>query len=172
MPPSPSDSVKNARGTVVNTWWRAPVRAAETADVVILLWALDDDGGESPRLPSTTAAVIRIRSKADFGDDDGGGDGWLRMSCHTGEGLVELRSRLVRVVEGEIPDLGGAVAIAARHREALLAAAAELEGCDLGCPEVAAERVKWAVRAVEEMTGDVGPEDVLDVIYSRFCIGK
>ena len=94
------------------------------------------------------------------------------MSCHTGEGLVELRSRLVRVVEGEIPDLGGAVAIAARHREALLAAAAELEGCDPDYPEVAAERARWAVRAVEELIGDVGSEDVLDVIYSRFCIGK
>lgn len=151
---------------------RRALRAAETADVVILLWALDDDGGEPPPEPSTAAPVIRMRSKADLGDGDGGSDGWLRVSCHTGEGLVELRSRLVRVVEGEIPDLGGAVAIASRHREALLAAAAELEGCDPDCPEVAAERARWAVRAVEELIGDVGSEDVLDVIYSRFCIGK
>jgi tRNA modification GTPase len=136
---------------------------------VILLWALDDDGGESPPTP---AQVIRIRSKSDLGRDDGGNDGWLRVSCHTGEGLVELRSRLVRVVEDEIPDLGGAVAIAARHREALKTAAAELEGCDPGFPEVAAERARWAVRAVEEMIGEVGSEDVLDVIYSEFCIGK
>jgi tRNA modification GTPase len=151
---------------------RRALRTAENADVVILLWAVDDQGGGPPPVPSTAAPVIRIRSKADLGDDDGGSDGWLRMSCQTGEGLVELRSRLVRVVEGEIPDLGGAVAIAARHREALLAAAAELEGCDPGFPEVAAERARWAIRAVEELIGDVGSEDVLDAIYSRFCIGK
>jgi len=151
---------------------RRALRAAETADVVILLWALGDDGRKPPPSPSTEAPVIRIRSKADLDDDDGGSDGWLRVSCHTGEGLVELRSRLVSVVEDEIPDLGGAVAIAGRHREALLVAAAELEGCDPGCPEIAAERVRGAIRAVEELIGDVGSEDVLDVIYSRFCIGK
>jgi tRNA modification GTPase len=151
---------------------RRALRAAETADVVILLWAVDEDGGEPPPAPPTPAQVIHIRSKSDLGRDDGGGDGWLRVSCHTGEGLVELRSRLVRVVEDEIPDLGGAVAIAARHREALLAAAAELEGCDPDYPEVASERARLAVRAVEELIGDVGSEDVLDVIYSRFCIGK
>ena len=94
------------------------------------------------------------------------------MSCHNGEGLDELRSRLIAMVEGEIPDLGGAVAIAARHRMALQSAAEELEGCDPGCLELAAEKVKWAVELVEELIGEVGSEDVLDAIYSGFCIGK
>ena len=116
--------------------------------------------------------MIRVRSKADLGGENGGDDGWLRISCHSGEGLDELRSRLMAVVEGEIPDLGGAVAIAARHRKALLSAAEELEGCDPGCPELAAERVRWAVRAVEELIGEIGSEEVLDAIYSGFCIGK
>ncbi len=151
---------------------RRALGAAEAADVVILMWGLDDDGEEPPSAPPTRAPVIRIRSKADLGGDGGGHDGRLRVSCHTGEGLVELRSQLVRVVEDEIPDLGGAVAIAARHREALKIAATELEGCDPGFPEVAAEKARWAVRAVEELIGEVGSEDVLDLIYSEFCIGK
>jgi tRNA modification GTPase len=54
----------------------------------------------------------------------------------------------------------------------LQTAAAELEGCDPGFPELAAERARWAVRAVEELIGEVGDEEVLDVIYSGFCIGK
>ena len=150
---------------------RRALRAAETADVVVQMWARDDDGGEPPA-PPVAAPVICVRSKADLDGDDGSHNGWLRVSCHTGEGLLELRSRLVRVVEGEIPDLGGAVAIAARHRDALQTAAAELEGCDPGCPEIAAERARWAVRAVEELIGEVGADDILDVIYSGFCIGK
>jgi tRNA modification GTPase len=149
---------------------RRALRAAAAADVVIQLWA--QDGGEPPSAPSTGAPVIRIRSKADLSGDNGGDDGWLRVSCHSGEGLDELRSRLMAMVEGEIPDLGDAVAIAARHRKALLSAAEELEGCDPGCPELAAERVRWAVRAVEELIGEIGSEDVLDAIYSGFCIGK
>ena len=149
---------------------RRALRAAAAADVVIQLWA--QDGGEPPSAPATGAPVIRIRSKADLSGDNGGDDGWLRVSCHSGEGLDELRSRLMAMVEGEIPDLGDAVAIAARHRKALLSAAEELEGCDPGCPELAAERVRWAVRAVEELIGEIGSEDVLDAIYSGFCIGK
>jgi len=148
---------------------RRALGAAAAADVVIQLWALD--GGESPSAPPVAVPVIRVRSKADLGGDDGD-DGWLRVSCHSGEGLDELRSRLTVVVEGEIPDLGGAVAIAARHRKALQSAAEELEGCDPGSPELAAERVKWAMRVVEELIGEVGSEDVLDAIYSGFCIGK
>jgi tRNA modification GTPase len=149
---------------------RRALLAADTADVVIQLWATG--GGEPPPAPPAAAPVIRIRSKADLSGDEGGGDGWLRVSCHTGEGMDELRSRLMTMVEGEIPDLGGAVAIAARHRKALQAAADELEGCDPGCPELAAERARWTVRAVEELIGEVESEDVLDVIYSGFCIGK
>jgi tRNA modification GTPase len=149
---------------------RRALRAAAAADVVIQLWARD--GGEPPPEPTAAAPVIRIRSKADLGGDKGGDDGWLRVSCHSGEGLDELRSRLKTMVAGEIPDLEGAVAIAARHRKALQSAAEELEGLDPGCPELAAERVRWAVGLVEELIGEVGSEDVLDAIYSGFCIGK
>jgi tRNA modification GTPase len=149
---------------------RRALRAAAAADVVIQLWARD--GGEPPPAPSVAAPVIRIRSKADLGGNEGGDTEWLQVSCHSEEGLDELRARLTIMVEGEIPDLGGAVAIAARHRKALQSAAEELESCDPGCPELAAERVRWAMRAVEELIGEVGSEDVLDVIYSGFCIGK
>jgi len=73
---------------------------------------------------------------------------------------------------GELPDLGGSVAIAARHRRTLEAAAVELESCDVELPETAAENIRWALREVEELTGEVSNEDVLDEIYRSFCVGK
>jgi tRNA modification GTPase len=73
---------------------------------------------------------------------------------------------------GDVPDLGGAVAIAARHRGALETAFAELERCDLECPETAAETVRWSLRAVDELIGTVATDDVLDEVYSTFCVGK
>ena len=64
------------------------------------------------------------------------------------------------------------MAIAERHRHALETAARELEGCEAASPETAAECVRWAVRAVDELIGNVANEDVLDEVYNSFCIGK
>jgi tRNA modification GTPase len=41
-----------------------------------------------------------------------------------------------------------------------------------GDPELAAEDVRLAARALDRITGRIGPEDVLDRIFATFCIGK
>jgi tRNA modification GTPase len=41
-----------------------------------------------------------------------------------------------------------------------------------GWPELQAEEARLAVRALGRITGGVGVEDVLDAIFSQFCIGK
>ena len=84
----------------------------------------------------------------------------------------ELRNQLLQRALGDIPDLGGAVAIAVRHRCALERAAAELESCDAESPETAAENIRWALRSIDQLIGGVASEDVLDEIFSAFCIGK
>ena len=76
------------------------------------------------------------------------------------------------MVAEEVVDLGGEVAIAERHRRALERAVAELDGVDFGLPELAAEAVRAALDAVRELTGEVATEDLLDRIFSTFCIGK
>jgi tRNA modification GTPase len=42
----------------------------------------------------------------------------------------------------------------------------------LETPELAAEDLRLAARALERITGRIGAEAVLDVIFSSFCIGK
>jgi tRNA modification GTPase len=61
----------------------------------------------------------------------------------------------------------------ARHRAALLAAAghlADAERADL--PELRGEDLRLAMRELGRITGHVGVEDILDTVFSRFCIGK
>ena len=41
-----------------------------------------------------------------------------------------------------------------------------------GGDEVLAEQIRLATRALERLTGRIGVEDVLDVIFRDFCIGK
>jgi len=76
-----------------------------------------------------------------------------------------------------IADLGGAefpAATNARHREALSEAADQIRRAlaSLGRPELASEDVRLAVRALRRITGAIGSEDVLDRVFSTFCIGK
>jgi tRNA modification GTPase len=146
--------------------------AAAGADLAVELWAMDAADEAAPNGVLGGLPTIRVRSKVDLAPGAMVTDGWLGISCHSGEGLEEFRGELLRRALGEVPDLGGAVAIAARHRCSLEEAKRELEGCDVDCPETAAENIRWALRAVEELIGEVATNDVLDEIYSSFCIGK
>jgi len=151
---------------------RRAVAAAEAADVVILLWAADEKAHGAPPESPGSARVIRVASKADLAEANDRTPGWLWVSCRSGEGVDDLQRRLARMIEGEIPDLGGAVAIASRHRRLLEKAAAELDGFDPAYPELAAEKARQAVQAVAGLIGEVDSEEVLDAIFDGFCIGK
>ncbi len=146
--------------------------AAAAADLIVVLWAMDAGADTAPPGVPEDLPTIRVRSKVDLAPGTTVADGWLGISCHSGEGLEKFRCALLRRVLGEVPDLGGAVAIAARHRRALEEATAELDGCDVERPDTAAENVRWALRAVDELIGEVSTDEVLDEIYRSFCIGK
>ena len=84
--------------------------------------------------------------------------------------LDELTRRVIRDSAGaEFP-----AATRARHVEQLQSARASLDRAiaQLSDPELAAEDVRLAARALERVTGRVGVEDVLDGLFARFCIGK
>ena len=61
-----------------------------------------------------------------------------------------------------------------RHRDSLAEAQDHLDRAFevLTEPELAAENVRLAARALARVTGRVDPEDVLDRVFSSFCIGK
>ena len=61
----------------------------------------------------------------------------------------------------------------ARHRAALQTAADRLAAaCSATYPELRAEDLRLALRAIGRITGRVGVEDILDSVFRQFCIGK
>ena len=64
-----------------------------------------------------------------------------------------------------------------RQYQAVVDAQTELESAlvqlahDTGL-EIYAEHIRAALRALKDLTGEVTPDDVLDVIFSKFCVGK
>jgi tRNA modification GTPase len=99
----------------------------------------------------------------------------IRISVKTGRGLAEVETRLREEVARKIEVGAGAAPLItrARHRQALEECAALLARFpSIAAPELAAEELRRAVRALGRVTGRVDVEDLLDVLFREFCIGK
>ena len=100
------------------------------------------------------------------------------ISCKSGQGLAELKQRLVMIINRKVPDLtSGVIVTSARHQEKLTAAvdAVKEAGKKLSegeSPEIVAFELRRAAAALDEITGRIYTEDVLGKIFSSFCIGK
>jgi len=142
---------------------RARARAA-SADLVVQLSAPD---APSPPLPG----AWQVASKIDLHGAPAEG---LGVSTMTGEGVASLVAALTRwaaeaLAPGEAPLL-----TRARHREALVHCRAAMGDALAvrGDLVLVAEGLRAAAHALGRITGRVDVEDVLDQVFSRFCIGK
>ncbi len=163
--------IRTADGAVEGEGVRRALDAAAEAAVILLLAAVDS--GDQPPEPPAGPVVVRVATKADLVAASGCAvpPGWLAVSALTGDGVETLRQALAAAVVGEVADLGGEVAIAARHETALREAEALLAE-DEGELEVVAQRVRWALAAVRRVIGEVDDEAVLDEVFATFCLGK
>ncbi|HEX7838200.1 MAG TPA: tRNA modification GTPase [Kofleriaceae bacterium] len=143
-----------------------------SADVVLVI----DDGtgawGDSGRYG---ARGVRVRSKVDLGGDPGGA---LATSAATGEGLDELRRRVLAVA-GVADQEGSEQAFVTTARQQSLAAAARdaFEAAraarrDQRPPEIVAVELREAARHLAQLRGVEVGDRVLDEVFARFCIGK
>lgn len=102
----------------------------------------------------------------------------VAVSATRGDGLEALGAALGELLGGSSPDGGlGAAVGNARHVEALERARASLERAleagRAGAPgEILALELRESLHAIGEVTGVHAGEDLLDRIFSRFCIGK
>jgi tRNA modification GTPase len=98
----------------------------------------------------------------------------LKLSLKTGEGLDALVAALAEKVAQKLEAPAEAPPITrARHRHALEQAVLALQrALATAEPELMAEDVRLALRAIGRITGKVDVEDLLDVIFRDFCIGK
>ncbi len=155
---------------------RAEERAAR-ADVV--LW-LGDGREAAVKPPALAGTVVRVATKIDV-IDSATERGRLMadfdhcVSSVTGEGVSGLLASLARMVVEELGGGEAVVATRARHRAALkacadaIAAALSDDGRGL---ELRAEDLRQAGDALGRVTGRIGVEDMLDVVFRDFCIGK
>jgi tRNA modification GTPase len=144
---------------------RAHARAA-AADLRLLV--LDGLAGPEPGLHGD----IEIRSKADLVRDRGA-DGRLWISAKTGDGMPQLIDIIAKSAESRM-DRGGSPALSrARHRVAVEKAGNHLQyAFQTSAPELVAEHLRLALREIGRLTGRVDLDEVLDVVFRDFCLGK
>jgi tRNA modification GTPase len=105
-----------------------------------------------------------------------GGEAPVRISTKTREGLKELEQRIAAFLEKETGEEGEQIT-KLRHKDALEKALGSLERAEKAFNEkmsleFVAVDLRAALDSVRELTGEVCSEDLLDVIFSEFCIGK
>lgn len=130
--------------------------------------------------PAASSPRLLLLNKSDLGLDPS----WITedtipISCATGEGLESLEQQIESLLtqsgaETAAPD---SMAINTRHQccleraqSALVAADSLLESHQP--PELVAEELRFALQSIGEIVGHTDAEDLLGVIFSRFCIGK
>ncbi|MEN9974017.1 MAG: tRNA uridine-5-carboxymethylaminomethyl(34) synthesis GTPase MnmE [Verrucomicrobiota bacterium] len=155
-------------------------RQIEDAD---LLLETADAGQPRPLAiasPEVGTQRLLVLNKCDLGEHASwAGVDAVRLSCRTGEGFDTLSLRIRDALHFSDVDWGEhSVAINARHQASLMAArAALLAALNLlddpaSAIELTAIDLRDALDALGEIPGRVDTEDLLGVIFSRFCIGK
>ena len=156
--------------------------SAEAADLV--LWVMDGTRPTAEQQPPAwqlASKRLLVINKSDLLTEKQKNDlhnslpGCMLISARTGEGLADLYKAMVEAVLGQAHG-EGEIAVAARHAELLSQASEELRKAlpllQEELWELCALHIREAIASLGQITGKVVLPDVLDAIFSKFCLGK
>ena len=148
----------------------------------VLVFCRDAAEGVEREMPLPRAAegamTIDVRTKVDLADPSETPISAVETSVKTGQGIVELEDRIREAVaERRLGEGDVVVGTAVRCRESLRGAAMALDRAlallaDDGGEELVAAEMRDALDALGRVVGAVYTDDLLDRIFSRFCVGK
>ena len=102
---------------------------------------------------------------------------WFEMSVKTGEGLGLILDKIGFVGKAKMSNQNPSIITQSRHRTAINVCISSLCEAKRGLSdgrglELVAEDLRSAAHALGRITGRVDVEDLLDIIFKEFCIGK
>jgi tRNA modification GTPase len=157
---------------------------AQATSADLLLWVVDVTEGDVRAIPTGEYPGQRrwlIRNKIDLlaplalqGLTSATGREEFAISVRRGAGLDALIQALSALVSQDLGPTDSALITRERHRKALHDT---IEALDRGCSsagqeDILAEELRLAARALGRLTGRVDVEEILDVVFREFCIGK
>ena len=173
------DSIEE--GMDIDGW---PVRLVDTAGLRRAEGAVEAEGvaraealiGRADVVVALDCAIpgaLRIHAKCDLDREEAAPVAQLRVSSKTGEGIDALKRAIaerlaVLAAKGD----EAAADVTARQMALLEKARVALSGTDVADPVLAANALRTAAEAIGEIMGKTYSADLLDTLFSRFCVGK
>jgi tRNA modification GTPase len=166
--------LRDSRDLVEQEGLRRALQRAEEAEVRLFVFDARHPAEARGAFAWPGPDTLQVANKIDLvrGRGDDSPSTAFRISALTGEGvdtlLTAVGERVAQSHRIEAP-----VLTRARHRQALAEATASLQrSLSAPLPELRAEDLRLALRSLGRITGAVDVEDLLDVIFRDFCIGK
>jgi tRNA modification GTPase len=177
--------VSTSHDTVEKLGIEKALSLAKKADLVLFLASAEMSSSEVALLEKELSTLsprdsLKIATKVDLKSPS-----WSKnypqvcqISCKSGLGLKALKDLLVAKVDGHVRDLKEETFVtSARHMHALEETLRALEQFYVAdsknaFEEILAFELQVAAKSLRSIIGEVGSDDVLDKIFSQFCIGK
>jgi len=158
---------------------RKSMEALADADLVLVVLdasqSVTQEDEELMRQVEMRTAII-VANKSDLGSRTGNNPGWISASALTGDGIAELRDAILRRVTAETNNESGFLTNA-RHQALVRDSLNSLFNAETAVGnriphEMLLLDLYSALRPLDEITGATTNDDILNLIFSRFCIGK
>lgn len=166
--------LRDAAGDVEKEGIRRAMTAAQSADLILALEDMANPVGIELG-DFEHSRMLRVGTKADLVDADVGKGYDCRISVVEQTGIDVLLGSIRRCVEGAVGSVTQALPTRQRHREYLEGGLKHLKRAveEIDAPlELRAEELRHCGDMLGRLTGRIDVEELLDVIFSEFCVGK
>ncbi len=165
-----TDSIENEGIKRAQEW-------AKTANSRLILLEPSTEADFLERLKPNPEYDLVVLNKIDLLPTDLKKKETLAISLKDEIGLDKLLSGLKKIVSKRIAGQEPAVITRARHREALQSSLNSMRSAKTALllgeePEIVAEELRAATKSLGRVVGAVDVEDLLDIVFGDFCIGK
>ncbi len=150
-------------------------QAVERSQIIV---AMSDGTSPAPTIElSDNQHLIRVANKMDIHTSEHLPNGVIAISALTGMGIKRLKSAIRATVDTRALYAGDSVVSSSRHREALRLADESLrraiESLDSNLPtDLLSEDIRQVLHHIGTITGEITSDEILQSIFSKFCIGK
>lgn len=156
---------------------------AKNADLVLFLTDGPLDKSLDQKLQNWIEEVqprnlVKVLTKSDLKMDTDSRKDWIAISCHSGEGLEVLKKNIESIADKFLEPLQDEAFISsARHKHAVESSLKTLENFFTAVEnkeydEILAFELHQTAKQLRSIVGEVSNEDILDIVFSSFCVGK